>query len=95
MSSDHERFERLILSKSNHEKWFRKIQFKAQANGYFYVTQTTKEVFSWIAREGGVKPEEKSKKDLATETNPMNDLSSKFEKLGGSVNREKAQAFDR
>ncbi|KAI1006133.1 hypothetical protein K3495_g2081 [Podosphaera aphanis] len=51
----------LILSRLNHEKWFRNIQFKAQAKGYFCVTQTTKEKHAWILREGGASQESDSK----------------------------------
>ncbi|KAI1003487.1 hypothetical protein K3495_g4721 [Podosphaera aphanis] len=89
----------MILSRLNHEKWFRKIQFKAQANGYFYVTQTTKERHAWIPREGRAtqKSDSKEKKipKPAGADGGIKNITTKFEKLGGTWNIEKTQVFDR
>ncbi|RKF57684.1 hypothetical protein OnM2_072067 [Erysiphe neolycopersici] len=53
MGSDVEHHpENFILSRNNHERWFRKVEFKAKSKGYFYVTEISRERFAWIQREG-------------------------------------------
>ncbi|RKF60053.1 hypothetical protein OnM2_054079, partial [Erysiphe neolycopersici] len=84
--------EDLILSRKNHEKWFRKVEFKAKSKGYFYVTEITRERFAWIQREGSHITA--SNKQIDSTNDTINDITSKFEKLGGSWNIEKAKTYD-
>ncbi|RKF56144.1 hypothetical protein GcM3_197033, partial [Golovinomyces cichoracearum] len=104
MGSDYEQREVLILSRQNHEKWFRKVEFKSKSKGYFYVAYTTKANFAWIKREGGsttITKEEaefssamSSKRKDNEKKDPVQELTSKFEGLGGTWNIEKLKIFE-
>ena len=98
MGSDHEQYSKTpILTRENHEKWFRKVQFRSQAKGFFYTVEITKHDFAWIQREGGPvsnKSEAKIKgKNTDDSDELLNDVISKFEKLGGSWDIEKLNQY--
>ncbi|KAI0991400.1 hypothetical protein K3495_g16787, partial [Podosphaera aphanis] len=94
--------EAFLLSRNNHEKWFRTFKYKAQSKDYFYVAETTKENFAWISRANGSttsgapekKTEESSKSEKNDAESKIEDLTSRFEKMGGSWNIDKAKTFD-
>ncbi|RKF57117.1 hypothetical protein OnM2_076058 [Erysiphe neolycopersici] len=96
MGSDTENHNRIfVLTRENHEKWFRKVQFKAQAKGYFYVVEISKEKFAWISKDVG--PASRSQKPTELNANssddPLGEVISKIEKLGGSWNVEKSVKY--
>ncbi|RKF56141.1 hypothetical protein GcM3_197031, partial [Golovinomyces cichoracearum] len=68
MGSDYEQREVLILSRQNHEKWFRKVEFKSKSKGYFYVAYTTKANFAWIKREVGLSTITKEEAEFQNES---------------------------
>ncbi|RKF80914.1 hypothetical protein GcC1_031024, partial [Golovinomyces cichoracearum] len=94
----------LILSRQNHEKWFRKVEFKSKSRGSFYVAYTTKANFVWIKREVGlstiIKEEAESPSAMSSKRkenekkDSVQELTSKFEGLGGTWNTEKLKMFE-
>lgn len=84
--------ETLVLSRNNYEKWFVKVELKAKSKGYFYVTEISRQTFAWIQRERSHLTA--SNKLIDPWNNIINNVTSKFEKLGESWNIGEAKRYD-
>ncbi|RKF58789.1 hypothetical protein GcM3_179032 [Golovinomyces cichoracearum] len=87
----------LLLSRKNHEKWFRTFKFKAQSKGYFYVAETSKKSFAWVKLADRTVDNKKEKENTVTATastapssdSEIDNLASRLEKMGGYWNVDK------
>src|SRR2546430_8975076 len=91
MGSDKDTVEKLDYN--NHETWFREMEYKLQGKGIFFVVQQSKSEYAWIKR---LADDHSNTPDTSTtgRIDGIDGLMSKFEKLGGSWNIEKAEKYD-
>ena len=90
------------LTRQNHESWFRRMKYKLQGKGVFYVIESTRHEYAWIKRISAAKETSSKSADtptISTESTEakviqIEDLTSNFERFGGSWNIEKAKEYD-
>ena len=98
MGDEKERYNKTpILSRTNHETWFRQVKFKLQAKEVFYTVENTKAEVAWVKRSTDSQPIATPESTSSKETtrDDISKLTSRFEKMGGSWHTEKAAKFDR
>jgi LTR polyprotein gag-polypeptide-like protein len=83
------------LTYENHEGWFHLQKTKLQGKGIYYIIEETKYDFAWIKRVTSAT----TKTIEAPTISELGDtgvdgLTSTFERLGGTWNKEKAKTYD-
>jgi hypothetical protein len=85
-----------ILSSDNHEIWFQDLSFKLRGKDIFCVVETTMREHAWTKRDISIiTPASKSDKSTTSVESDMDELSNKFDELGGTYNLEKKSVFER
>jgi hypothetical protein len=80
-----------IVSRDNYEDWFRRAKIKIKSKGAYYTIETSRTEYAWIQREGGTKSSASSSTLTSSE---VDNITSQFERLGGTWNLEKAKEWD-
>lgn len=92
------------LSRENHEDWFRRAGIKIRGKGVQFAIDSGRTEYAWIQREGGVAGTGASREEKqgvtqdatpnTTDSSGVDNLTSKFERMGGSWNIERAEKWD-
>lgn len=80
-----------IVSRDNYEDWFRRAKVKIKGKGVYYTIEISRIEYAWIQREGGIKS---SAPSSTAESSEVDNVTSQFERLGGTWNVEKAKEWD-
>jgi hypothetical protein len=88
-----------ILTRDNHEDWFRRAQVKIKGKAVWFAVENTKIEHAWIRRVGGAVGEGTSsattEASSAKERGPdIEGLTTAFEQLGGTWSSERARDWD-
>lgn len=93
---DKERHRIPVLDRENWENWFRQMKLQLQSKEVFYTTEQSKEQYAWIVNcKGKEESDGKATPDTENGDAGIQKLTSDFERLGGTWNKEKAQQFDK
>jgi hypothetical protein len=85
-----------ILLRDNHETWFQDMSFKLCGKEIFYIVETTLREYAWTKTDNSIiTPASKSDKSTTSVESDMDELTNKFEGLGGTYNLEKQRVFER
>ncbi|KAI0994162.1 hypothetical protein K3495_g14020, partial [Podosphaera aphanis] len=86
------------LGRDNWERWFRLVKFKLISKKVFYTVEQTKDQFAWIPRIEQPDLTKASSTSSSVKKTPedssIEELSSSFQKFGGTINVDKAAQFD-
>jgi hypothetical protein len=95
MGKDEDNYKRVpILARDNHETWFLQAKFKLQAKGVYYTVETTKVEYAWIKKEQTGKAATTPSTSTSTVDESIENLTSSFERIGGTWNIDKAEKYD-
>ncbi len=83
-----------ILTRENYKDWFRRAQVKVKSKGVYYVFEQSRTEYAWIPREGGAVGEGKSETTATPTASGIDNLTSQFERLGGTWNIEDKKEWD-
>jgi len=86
-----------ILFRENYEDWFRRAEVKIKGKEAYYSIELSKTEYVWIHREGGAAGDSKKGKTTtptSTDISGVDNLTSKFEQIGGSWNVEQVEKWD-
>jgi hypothetical protein len=85
-----------ILSRDNHETWFQDMDFKLYGKEIFYVVEITMKEYGWIPRDNSMNtPPGKSGKSTTPVESDIDELTTKFEKFGGTYNLDRKRVLER
>lgn len=92
-----------ILTRENHEDWFRRARVKIMGKGVHYAIETSRTEYAWIHRKGGTTTTAAAAgtpntdgSSTTTESVPgINNLTSQFERMGGSWDLDKTKEWDK
>lgn len=82
-----------VLSRHNHEAWFRRMKLRLEGKGIFYTAQQTIEEFACTKRNP-TSGEKEVPKFKNRDKDEIDNLASQFERLGGSINVDKESQFN-
>jgi hypothetical protein len=87
-----------ILSRENHEDWFRRARIKIKGKGIFYTVETSRTEYAWINREGGAAGTPATTDTTSSRTGEgdkgVENITSQFERIGGTWSLDKAKEWD-
>lgn len=81
------------LSRNKHEAWFRRMKSRLEGKGIFYTAQQTIEEYACIKRNP-ISGENEVPKFKNRDKDEIDNLTSKFERLGGSINIDRENQFN-
>jgi hypothetical protein len=85
-----------ILSRDNYKTWFQDMSFKLHGKEIFYVVEITMGKYAWIPRNNSMTtPPSKSGKSSTSVESDIDELTTKFKKLGGTYNLDRKRVFER
>jgi hypothetical protein len=85
-----------VLSRDNHETWFQDMSFILCGKEIFYVVKITMREYAWIKCDNSTTTSRtKDNKLTSSVESDMDELTSKFEKLGGTYNLKQKRVFKR
>ena len=83
-----------VLTKSNWETWFMLVETHLRSKNVFYTIEKTKKEYTWVQRYTPTTTTSTQSGSSSSQDKPLEELVSSFERLGGTMNQEKADKYD-
>ena len=84
-----------ILTKENHEDWFRRAQVKIKGKAVWFAITTLKQEYAWVPRVGGAAdPPPPPPLSNSEPRNNVEDLRTQFERMGGTWSVDQERTWD-
>lgn len=83
-----------LLNRNNYEVWFQDMVFKLRGKELFYVIETSLKDFAWV-RKLDANPVSGNTSSKSPPNSEIENLTSKFDELGGVYNLEKKRNYER